>query len=253
MSPSGNALTVERPQTTAAWPAAVGTTRARGARLAGMAIGVDLSWVIGIALTTWTFAAGFLPETDPGRATGAYWGAGVVGALLVGASILLHELGHALAARRAGLGVARITLSFVGGTAQIVGTVRRPAEELLIALGGPLASLATMLAAAIAHVVIVETRGPGLAASVAALIAVANLAVALLNAVPGLPLDGGRALRAVAWAATGRYESATRLATALGRRIGEVTIGIAIVASAFGFLAFAMWAALLGFILREQS
>jgi Zn-dependent protease len=114
--------------------------------------------------------------------------------------------------RPAGLGVARITLSFVGGTSEIVGAIRYARDEFLIAAAGPIASLFAALVAAVVHVIIVETAGPGLPATVAALVAVANLAVALLNAVPGLPLDGGRVLRAVVW----------------------------------------LWAALLGFVLRES-
>jgi Zn-dependent protease len=212
----------------------------------------DLSCVFGALLTAWTFAAAFLPETDPGRSRAAYWTAGTVGALLVVASLLLHEIGHALAARGAGLGVARITLSFVGGTSEIAGVVRHARQELAIAAAGPLASLVVMVVAAVAHVIIVETAGPGLPATVAALVAVANLAVALLNAVPGLPLDGGRVLRAGLWGITGREDAATRVAAIAGRRFGELLIAAAVLASAFGFVALALWAALLGFVLRQR-
>jgi Zn-dependent protease len=212
----------------------------------------DLSCVFGALLTAWTFAAGFLPETDPGRSLTAYWTAGAAGALLVVGSILLHEIGHAIAARRAGLGVARITLSFVGGTSEVVGAIRHARDELVIAAAGPITSFAAMVVAAVVHVVIVETSGPGLSATIAALVGVANLALVLLNAVPGLPLDGGRVLRAVVWAITGRPEAATRIAAAAGRRFGELLIATAVFASAFGFVALALWAALLGFVLRES-
>jgi Zn-dependent protease len=256
MSRSG-ALTVERPSAprpqTAPWPPPPRTARAaRSLRLAGVVLRADLSCVFGALLTAWTFASGFLPETDPGRSTTAYWTAGLVGALLVIASLLLHEIGHAIAARRAGLGVARITLSFVGGTSEIVGAIRYARDEFLIAAAGPLTSLAAAAVAAVVHVVIVETAGPGLPATVAALVGVANLAVALLNAVPGLPLDGGRVLRAAVWAVTGRPETATRVAAVAGRRFGELLIAMAVLASAFGFVALALWAALLGFVLREN-
>jgi Zn-dependent protease len=247
----GSALSVGGPHSDA-WPPAPVTRAASALHLGGISLRLDLSCMIGSVLTAWTFASGFLPETDPGRTTTAYWTAGLVGALLVATSLLIHELGHAVAARRAGLDVARITLSFIGGTTELVGVVRRPAEELVIALGGPLASMLAALAASLVHVVIVEAAGPGLPATVAALIAVANLAVAVLNVIPGLPLDGGRVLRALVWAATGRTETATNVATILGRRLGEITIGVAVMASAFGFLPFALWAGLLGFVLRDN-
>ena len=204
------------------WPATTRVTPAsQSLRLAGVTLHADLSCVFGGLLTAWTFAAGFLPETNPGIGAAAYWTAGTIGALFVMGSLLLHELGHAIAARRAGLAVSRITLSFVGGTSET-------------------------------HVVLVETVGPGLPATVAALVAIANLAVALLNAIPGLPLDGGRVLCAVAWRITGHHDAATRFATAAGRRFGELLIVLAIFASAFGFVGLALWAVLLGFVLRES-
>src|SRR5258708_39847062 len=110
-----------------------------------------------------------------------------------------------------------------------------------------------MTVAAITHVVIVETAGPGLPATVAALVAVANLAITLINLVPGLPLDGGRVLRAGLWALTGRADAATRLAAMLGRRLGELFLVLAMFASPSGFVAIALWAALLGFVLRETA
>jgi Zn-dependent protease len=171
--------------------------------------------------------------------------------VLVVVSLLLHELGHAIAARGRGLGVVRISLSFVGGTSEVAGTVRGARDELVIAAAGPLTSLALALVASVVHVVIVETAGPGVPATVAALIAVANLALAALNAVPGLPLDGGRVLRAALWAVTGRRDAATGVAVLTGRRFGEGLIATAVLASAFGFTALALWAALLGLVLRE--
>jgi Zn-dependent protease len=246
---SGGTLTVER-QRGPSWPGAL--IPAHPVHLGGVPIGVDLSFVFATLLSAWTFAAGFLPETDPNRTSVAYWTAGIVGALLLCASLLIHELGHALAARRKGLAVTRITLSFAGGASDIAGTIRQPADALLIALGGPLASLLGALVAAIAHVVIVETSGPGLPASVAAIVAVGNAALTVVNVLPGLPLDGGHALSAALWKLTGRSDLATRWARTVGDRLGDAAIAIAVIASAFGFLAIACWCALFGFAVRSE-
>ena len=251
MSRSGT-LGAERAQT-APRPAPLhAVSQARSLRLAGVAVRIELSCLFGAALTAWTFATGFLPETDPDRSGIAYWTAGFVGAVLVTGSLLLHELGHAIAAHRVGLGVARLSLSLVGGTSELVGAARHAREELMIAAAGPFTSLAVSLLSAVAHVVIVETAGPGLPATIAALIALANLTIALLNTAPGLPLDGGRLLRAVAWAWTGRPDAATRFAVVAGRRLAEGLIGLAVLASTFGYVAIALWAALLGFVLRDS-
>lgn len=244
------ALTVE-PSSARTWthpePAA---HAARTPRLAGIPVRAELSCVVGGVLAAWTFASDILPETNPGHSTLAYWTAGAAGALLLLLSIVLHEVGHAVAAHRAGVGVARITLSVVGGTSELGANLRRARDEILVAAAGPLASLVTMAVAMVAHVLIVEMAGPGLPATLAALVAIANLAVVILNTVPGLPLDGGRVLRATVWAITGRREAATRFAAALGLRLGEVLIAVAVFASAFGFFAIALWTALLGLALR---
>ena len=230
---------------------AVTLPRSAAMSLGGVLVRADLSCLLGAALTAWTFAYGLLPELEPGHTTSAYWTAGSVGALLVLASLAMHEMGHAMAARRAGLAIGRITLSFIGGTSEIVGSLRYGRDEFLIAAAGPCASLVTALVAALTHVIIVETAGPGLAATVAALIAVANLAIALLNGLPGLPLDGGRMLRGVVWSVSGRQDAGTSVVTWLGRRLGEAMIVVAVLGSAFGFLGIALWAGLLGLVLRE--
>jgi Zn-dependent protease len=244
---SGGTLTQRAP----AWSGAL--VPAHPLRLAGVPLGVDLSFLLATVLTTWTLSDGVLPETDPHRTALAYWMAGTLGALLLGASLLIHELGHALAAYRRGLAVTRITLSFAGGASHIAGSVRRPSDAALIAFGGPLANLLTAFVAVIVHVAIVEIAGPGLPASVSALVAVGNVALAVVNVLPGLPLDGGHALSAGLWKVTGRSDLATRWARAIGHRLGEGAIAVAVVASAFGFLTLACWSALFGFVLRGES
>ena len=247
---SGSALSVDR-QRAPSWSNAL--IPAHPVRLAGVPIGVDLSFVLAALLTAWTFSDGVLPETDPHRTTLAYWTAGTLGALLLCASLLIHELGHALAAYRRGLAVTRITLSFAGGTSDIAGSIRRPFDAALIAFGGPLANLLTAIVAAMVHVAIVEVSGPGLSASVSALVAVGNVALALVNVLPALPLDGGHALSAGLWKLTGRSDVASRWARAIGHRLGEAALALAVVASAFGFLAIACWSALFGLALRGES
>jgi Zn-dependent protease len=245
------ALAVQRTRAVGWSPSAEATCEPSFVRLTRVAIQADLSYAFGIVLTAWTFSAGFLPETDPGHSLAAYWTAGIAGALGVTASLLIHELGHVIAARRAGLGVSGIRLSFAGGASQITGIVRHPRSEFAIAAAGPFATTLVMLAAAVLHVALVEAAAPSLAATTAALVAVANLAVLVLNLVPALPLDGGRMLRSLVWASTRKPRTATQVAITLGRWLGDAMIAVAVLASAFGFVWIALWAAFLGFVVRD--
>jgi len=226
--------------------------RARGLAVFGVTLHLDVSWVFGLGLAAWTFSDAVLPLDVPDRTTTAYLLAGGAAALLVLGSLALHEAGHWVVARRAGLPVTRLALSLVGGALELDSAPRTAATEFRIALGGPLASLLTALVAAAAHVALVESSVDPLAASVAAVVAVANLAVAVLNLLPGLPLDGGRVLKAAVWGVTGDETRATRVAAGAGRALAVALIGLAIVASASGDAAAAIWSGALGLTLLRR-
>lgn len=213
--------------------------------LLGTPITVDVTGLLGLGLAAWTFADGVLPVEVPGRGMGAYVAAGTLAALLLLGSLVLHETGHWVAARRAGLPVIGLRLSLVGGALALDAAPRTPAAEARIAIAGPLASLATAVVAALAHVIMVEVGADPLAATIPAIVATGNLGLALVNLVPGLPLDGGHLLRAGLWRLTGSLPAATRVAHRLGRGVAGGLLGLAVVASASGDAAAATWAAML--------
>lgn len=220
--------------------------------LYGAPLAFDVSCFAALGLGAWTFADGLLPATVDGRSATAYWSAGAAGALLVLLSLVLHEAGHCLLARRAGVGARRVAVSLFGGVTELDGDPA-PALELRIALAGPAASLVGAAAAAIAHVLFVELDGDPLGASVLAAVAVVNLGLALVNLLPAWPLDGGRALRAVIALAAGSPAVATRVARALGRWLGRGLIVLAVIASAAGDVPAALWASLTGLVLTLDS
>lgn len=158
--------------------------------------------------------------------------AGFLFAVVLYLSVLLHEASHALMAKHYGFPVTSITLHFLGGMTAIEGEARRPREELMIAVVGPLTSLAVGAAALALWFV---TPGGLLQLAVEGL-AVANLLVGVLNLVPGLPLDGGRVLRAGVWRVSGSMHSGTIVAGWGGRLtavaalsyplVMEVTLGV---------------------------
>jgi Zn-dependent protease len=134
-------------------------------------------------------------------------------AVLLGASVLAHELGHCVVALQLGLPVRRVRLFLLGGLAEITRTPRRPGHEGVVAAAGPAVSAA--LAAICGLVLLVmPTGGPVWLLVVEC--AVANVAVAIFNVLPGLPLDGGRMLRAGVWAISGERGIGTRAAVVGG-------------------------------------
>jgi Zn-dependent protease len=137
-------------------------------------------------------------------------------------SVLLHELGHALTARRYGIRVRGITLELLGGYTEMEGDAPRPGVELVVSLAGPVVSAVLGLTAGAAALVLpVDT----IVGQIAFQLAAANIIVAVFNALPGLPLDGGRALRAAVWAATGDRHRGTMVAGWTGRVVALVTLG----------------------------
>jgi Zn-dependent protease len=221
--------------------------------LFGVPLHLDVSWVFGLGLATWTFADTVLPLEAPERATAVYIAAGALTALLIFGSLAVHEGGHWLLARRAGLPVSSLTLSLVGGSLELAMPPRSAATEFRVALGGPVGSLTAATVAALVHLVLVEAGADPLLTAVAGVVAVANLAVAVLNLLPALPLDGGHILRAVIWAVTRDEAKATGVALGAGRVLGIVLVLLAVVASASGDAAAAVWSGALGLTIHQDT
>ncbi len=191
--------------------------RAR-ARVAGIPIAVDPSWLIIAALVTWVLFAELAGgDGEPLAVAGA---AAVVGALAFFGCLLAHELSHSVVARRRGLRVRRIRLFVFGGVSEIEQEASSPGDELAITAAGPAASV--LLAGAFLGAAAVMPGAAGVWDDLLELLALVNLALALFNLLPGFPLDGGRVLRAVAWRITGSFDRATRIAVWGGRLIASL-------------------------------
>ncbi|MCU0506215.1 MAG: site-2 protease family protein, partial [Chloroflexi bacterium] len=228
-------------------------------------IPIGVNWtVIGIgALMAWSLAGRFLPGEAPGLSATAYWLAGAGVALLFLASLLAHELAHAIVARRDGIEVEGITLWLLGGVAKLRGEARTPGAEARIAIVGPLTSLAIAGAAFLVATAVASLQPSGDAALVVAAarwLAVVNLVLGIFNLIPGAPLDGGRIARAIVWKVRGDALVATRAASGLGRMVGWGLAGLGIAEVAlFGNLG-GLWSILLGWFIagaataeREQA
>ncbi len=191
------------------------TGREPGTLRIGQIGGVDVlvrsSWLLVAALIA-VMIAPLVEEAEPGLGGWAYLAGGAFAVLLY-LSVLLHEMSHALMAKRYGLPVKSITLHFLGGVTEIIGEPDTPRREFGVSVVGPLTSIGVGLVALVLHPVTPD----GLLRLAVGLLAWANLVVGILNLVPGLPLDGGRVLRAAVWGVSGNPHRGTIVAGWCGR------------------------------------
>lgn len=191
-------------------------------RILGIPIKVHLSWFVIFAFVTWSLATGYLPDMLPGLTALRYWAMGGVAALLLFASVLLHELGHSYVALRYRIPIRQITLFVFGGVAQMHREPPGPRAEFLIAIAGPAVSF--LLGGAMLGLAALTQAGQGLVA-LGLLLGSVNLQLGLFNLIPGFPLDGGRVVRAGLWAWSGNFHRATSLASLAGQACG-LAIGL---------------------------
>lgn len=213
----------------------------------GIPVYLHISWFLVVGLFSWSLAQGYFPTRYPELATGMYWAKGVSATLLLFVSVLAHELGHALVARRRGVEVESITLFIFGGVASLADEPRSGGDEVRIAAAGPAVSL---LAALAFHLVGLGLDGSS--AAVAALLAHLNLVLVAFNLVPAFPLDGGRILRGLLWRRQGRMR-ATRTAVRAGTTFSYVLFAYGALGLLAGEFGSGLWAIFIGWFLRSAS
>ncbi|MEO5662918.1 MAG: site-2 protease family protein [Nocardioides sp.] len=200
-------------------PAARAPGTLRIGSIAGIDVLVTSSWFIIAALISFAIAPR-IEEVEPGLGALKYV-AGLVFAIVLYLSVLMHEASHAIVAQRFGFNVNSITLHFLGGMTEIDGAAKRPRQEFWIAVVGPLTSIAVGLASVGVWFLLPE----GLVRVAIEGLAGANLLIGVLNLVPGLPLDGGRVLKSIVWGATGDANRGTIVAGWGGRLTAIAVLG----------------------------
>jgi Zn-dependent protease/CBS domain-containing protein len=221
-------------------------------RLAGIELRISSSWLIIFALVVYSLGWGAFPDDLPGRAQGIYLAMAVAAAVLFFASIVVHELAHSLVARRLGIGVESITLFLFGGIATITDEARRARDEFLIAIAGPLASIAL---AGILWGAETGLRDAGAGPTVTRVflyLAFVNALLAAFNMLPGFPLDGGRVLRSLVWGAGGSLRTATRVAALCGRGVGLLLIAFGVWETSIGNVD-GLWSVLIGWFVISAA
>jgi Zn-dependent protease len=225
------------------------TPTLRFGRIAGIPVGASWSAVLIALLIAWSLAGQLLPAQVPALGPAAYGLAGAAGAGLFLGSLLAHELGHAVVARRAGLRVNGITLWLLGGVAQLEDEPASPGDELKVAIVGPAVSLALAAGFGVAAFGLGALGGPAIAVAVAVSLAVSNTVLALFNLLPAAPLDGGRVLRGLLWRRHGNRVRAAVTATRAGVWVGAGLVAYGLLGSVTGWGIGTVWTALVGWFL----
>jgi Zn-dependent protease len=215
----------------------------------GIRIGVDPSWFFVLFLYIWLLSSGYKDVFGPGHDDKAF-ALATASALLFFASVVLHELGHAVVARRNGMEINSISLWLFGGLADLRTEPPTPGSEFRIAAAGPAVTFLAVVVTVVGGVAIFGSTefgdslalSPGTNPSGLALVlgwlANINGFVLIINLMPALPMDGGRILRAIVWWRTGDRNRATRTAARLGRGfalvVGAVGLYIVLMGSLLG-------------------
>jgi Zn-dependent protease/CBS domain-containing protein len=244
----------------------------RVARILGINIYLDWSWLFIFLLVTWNLAVAVFPVVHPDWGVGLTIGISLAASFLFFGSVLAHELAHSVVARRFGLPVRRITLFIFGGAADIGREPPSPKSEFWIAIVGPITSVVLgVIFTAIGLVLInggaifsgiqMETLASlGPVATLMLWLGPINLLLGIFNMVPGFPLDGGRILRSILWAISKNMVKATRWATFAGQLVAWMFIftgiamvfGISVPIFGSGIIG-GLWLAFIGWFLNNAA
>ncbi len=205
--------------------------------LLGIEIRVSVAWLVVLAIIAW-IAVSALDLVVPPIPVAVEWALGVFVAIGFFLSAIAHDLSHAVMARRRGMAVRSVLVSYFGGTSVLEPAASTPGADLAIAIVGPLVSLAIalVLGAVTFGLDFVAQPGSPLEAIEAgiALVSGLNLIIGAVNLIPGYPLDGGRVARAIGWRRSGTIDGGWRAAALAGRVSGYLAVGAGIVAIASG-------------------
>jgi Zn-dependent protease len=217
--------------------------RVRVGGLLGIPLWIHVSWFVVLGFVVWSVTDEFgvaLPELPlvERLAMASFTGVAFFACLAV------HEVAHAVVARRFGVRVRGITLFLFGGVAEIEGELPSPGSEFAVALAGPATSVVLASALALGSRWAAELGWTG-TEGVLFMLSVVNLGVAVFNLIPGLPLDGGRILRAAVWRSTGSFVRATKVAAVGGGAVAVSLVAIGVGTTAMG-QSFGLWYVAMG-------
>jgi Zn-dependent protease/predicted transcriptional regulator len=223
------------------------------ARILGFPIHIDLSWFFIVVVLAWSLAAHYFPTVLPDQTAAVYWTMGIAGTLGLFISVLLHELGHAVVARNNGMKMRGITLFIFGGVAEMSDEPPSAKVEFLVAIAGPIVSVAIAVAAYGVSVLSPWLALPEPFTVVVWYLALINFILVVFNMIPAFPLDGGRVLRSLLWQLKDDLRWATRITSSIGSAFGLLLIVFGVLVFIGGQIISGIWLFIIGLFLRNAA
>lgn len=222
-------------------------------RIMGIPVRIHYTLWFVFLLIAWSLAYGYMPREYPGLDVATYWGIGIASAIILFASILIHELSHSYIAKKNRLPVARITLFFFGGVSEMTEEPHDPSSEVRMAVAGPLMSF--LIAGILGAFWFVGdfVRAPIAVTATLRYGALINFVLGAFNLLPAFPVDGGRILRGSIWKRTKNLLRATMMATRVSDILSALMIGGGLVIIVFGSFVDGVWMVFLGWFIRSGA
>jgi Zn-dependent protease/predicted transcriptional regulator len=222
-------------------------------KLLGFTVSIDASWGIILFLVVWTLAQGAFPAYYPDLSMQTYWLMGIIGALGLFLSIIIHEFSHALVARKYGLNIKGITLFIFGGVAEMKEEPDKPKTEFLMAIAGPITSLVLSLLFGMLHQAATAAELSVPVIGILGYLSAINMLLALFNMVPAFPTDGGRVLRSIFWWIKGDIRWATLMASRISVFFAMIIVFTGFIHMIEGNVVGGIWWVLIGSFLFSAS
>ncbi|TMI30071.1 CBS domain-containing protein [Candidatus Bathyarchaeota archaeon] len=225
-------------------------------RILGIPIRIHWTLWLVFVLIAWSLATpgGYLSLTYPGLDSTTYWSIGIVSALLLFVSVLLHELSHSYIAKKNGLPIARITLFFFGGVSEMTEEPKDAGLEVLMAAAGPLTSFAIAGVMGTLWLLFMLVSAPVAILAILGYGALINAVLGVFNLIPAFPLDGGRVLRGSLWKRSRNLLGATGSATRVSEGLSTLMIGVGLLLVVFtGNIVNGLWILFLGWFIRSGA
>jgi len=222
-------------------------------KLLGFQVSIDLSWIIIAVLIAWSLSTGLFPFHYKHLSVETYWIMGIVGAVGLFLSIIVHEFSHSIVARRYGMPMKGITLFIFGGVAEMGDEPPSPKAEFMMAVVGPISSI---VIAMIFYGIYRAGLGGILTEPVIGVVgylAWINGILAAFNLIPAFPLDGGRILRSIIWGIKKNLRKATRISSNIGAGFGILLIVFGVFSILAGNFVGGMWWFLIGMFLQGAA